>query len=70
MSTTTILISLSFSIPAPVTVTDCTANQNDDCSANTDGKTVCANNLCSGEYLATKNKEIRFWKAIWHCKCS
>ena len=45
------------SLADPVTVTDCTANQNVDCAANTNGKTVCVNNVCSGEYLKSSAKE-------------
>jgi len=32
---------------APVTVSDCTANPDADCAANTDGNTVCVNNVCT-----------------------
>ena len=38
-----------FNVSAPVTVNDCTANQDADCAANTDGNTVCVNNVCSGK---------------------
>ena len=39
-----------FNILAPVTVSDCTTNQDADCAANTDGKTACVKNVCSGKF--------------------
>ena len=39
------------------TVTDCTANQDADCAANTDGTTVCVNNVCSGKFNILVHKE-------------
>ena len=51
-------------LSAPVTVTDCTANQNDDCTANTDGKTVCVNNVCSGKYFKFTDKKHQFYFLI------
>ena len=39
-----------FSHTAPVMVIDCTMNAN--CAANTDGNTICVNNVCTGKSTA------------------
>ena len=41
-------------------VTDCTANQNADCAANTDGNTVCVSNVCTGKCFksSTQKREV------------
>ena len=49
--TNNIIVHIILSLPAPVTVTDCASNQNTDCAVNTDGNTVCFNNVCSCKYL-------------------
>ena len=45
--------SFPFSCAAPVIVMDCTINS--DCAANTDGNTVCVNNLCSRNTVTGKS---------------
>ena len=49
-----------FNILAPVTVSDCTANQDADCAENTNGKTKCKENVCSGKYQNLINTRLSF----------